>query len=167
MKTELFSNFAADMQKSTLTIKREFAAGRQLVWDCYTKAELLDQWYAPKPLTAKTKSMDFRDGGHWHFAMVTPDGQEYWSRLDYLTISPIDGYTALDGFTDETGIVNLDLPRAHMDLTFTDAGSHTMMQTIVSYDSPEDLQKVIDMGVEAGLASTLERLDELLPTLAR
>ena len=47
MKTDLRFDFVVDMQKSSLTVRREFAAKRQLVWDCYTKQELLDQWFAP------------------------------------------------------------------------------------------------------------------------
>jgi len=162
MKPDLRFDFIADMQKSTLTVRREFAAGRQLVWDCYTKAELLDQWFAPKPLTTKTKSMDFREGGHWHFAMIDPDGMEYWSRTDYETITPIEGYTAFDGFTDETGVVTPEMPRSHVQKAFVDLGARTMVDMLISYNSSEDLQKIIDMGMEDGLASTLERLDELL-----
>ena len=167
MKADLQFDFLADKENSTLTIRREFAAGRQLVWDCYTRSELLDQWFAPKPLTTKTKSMDFREGGHWHYAMVAPDGQEFWGRTDYQTINPIDNYTTLDAFSDETGAVNPDLPRAKWDVTFTDASGHTLVHTVVSYASPADLQKVIDMGMKDGLASTLERLDELLLTLEK
>ena len=57
------------------------------------------------------------------------------------------------------------MPRSHQALRFTDAGKHTLVETRVSYASPEDLQKVIDMGMKEGLASTLERLDELLEQL--
>lgn len=83
MKADLRFDFVVDMQKSSLTVRREFAAKRQLVWDCHTKRELLDQWFAPKPLTTKTKHMEFKEGGYWHYAMITPDGQSFWSRLDY------------------------------------------------------------------------------------
>ena len=69
---------------------------------------------------------------------------------------------ALDGFSNPDGDLNPDLPRGRIELTFSDEGEHTLVETLVSYDSPEDLQKVIDMGMEEGLASTLERLDELL-----
>ncbi|WP_050478033.1 SRPBCC family protein [Herbaspirillum rhizosphaerae] len=165
MKADLQFDFLVDKVKNTITVKREFAAKRQLVWDCYTKSELLDRWFAPKPLTTKTKSMDFSEGGHWHYAMVEPNGQEYWGRMDYQTIRPIDGYTSLDGFSDETGAVNPDLPRSTWDITFSDAATHTLVETVVSYASPQALQQVIDMGLQAGLASTLERLDELLLVL--
>jgi len=162
---DLKFEFIADKDRSTLTVRREFAAGRQLVWDCHTKSEYLDQWFAPKPLTTKTKHMDFREGGYWHYAMIMPDGQEYWSRVDYKTIRPIDGYTAKDGFSDASGAVNPDMPRSDWDVDFSDLDHHTLVTTIVRYASPEDLQKVIDMGMKEGMTSTLERLDELLPRL--
>jgi uncharacterized protein YndB with AHSA1/START domain len=109
--------------------------------------------------------MEFKEGGYWHYAMLTPDGQAYWSRVDYLAIRPIDSYATLDGFTDETGVVNSDMPRSRWDVTFSDLKEHTLVTTVVHYNSPEDVQKVIDMGMKEGMASTLDRLDELLLTL--
>jgi uncharacterized protein YndB with AHSA1/START domain len=165
MRPDLRFDFEADRANGVLRIAREFDAGRQLVWDCHTKQELLDQWFAPKGLTTQTKHMDFRDGGYWHYAMITPDGQHYWSRLDYLTIDPIDGYVAMDGFSDEAGIVNPDMPRSQLEVAFSDAAGRTVVTTIVRYASADDLQKAIDMGLEGGMTSTMERLDELLPLL--
>ena len=118
MKHDLKFEFLVDETTSSITINREFAAKRNRVWDCYTKAELLDRWFAPKPLTTKTKTMDFREGGHWHYAMVEPGGTEHWNRLDYRTIRPIDGFTALDGFADASGNVNAKMPRSNWDVTF-------------------------------------------------
>ena len=165
MKPDLQFDFHADKQNNTLTIKREFDAGRALMWDCYTKSELLDRWFAPKPLTTKTKSMDFREGGHWHYAMVDPNGIEYWGRTEYQTISPREQYTALDGFTDETGVVNAELPQASWEVSFDDTAGRTLVCSKVTYASLSDLETVINMGMKDGMASTLNRLDELLVTL--
>lgn len=166
MAADLKFEFLADKANSTLTIRREFAAGQQLVWDCHTKRELLDQWFAPKPLSTKTKSMDFRDGGHWHYAMITPDGEHYWNRLDYQSVNSISAYTAKDGFSDASGAVNPDMPRSEWTVSFVEATTDkTLVTTLVVYTSVEDMQKSIDMGLEGGMASTMERLDELLPSL--
>lgn len=162
VKAELHFDFAVDKEKNSIVVKREFAAGRQLVWDCHTKRELLDRWFAPKPLTTQTKHMEFKVGGHWHYAMITPDGQTFWNRLDYQAINPIDNYAALDGFCDEAGQVNPDMPRSRWEVAFTDAGKRTLVTTVVQYNSADDVQKAIGMGLKDGLASTLERLDELL-----
>lgn len=165
MKADLRFDFVVDMEKNSITVKREFAAGRQLVWDCHTKRELLDQWFAPKPLTTRTKHMEFKEGGYWHYAMTTPDGESFWNRLDYQAINPIDGYVALDGFCDESGAVNPSLPRARWDVAFADAKERTLVTTVVLYNSSADVQKAIEMGLKDGLAATLERLDELLLTI--
>jgi uncharacterized protein YndB with AHSA1/START domain len=165
VNSDLRFEFVVDDGRRTITVTRQFAGRRQLVWDCHTKSELLDQWFAPKGLTTQTKHMDFRPGGYWHYAMITPDDQKFWNRLDYVTIDPIDGYTARDGFCDETGTVDPDMPGSHWEVTFADEGARTLVTTVVEYASLASLQAAIDMGLKDGMASTLERLDELLPTL--
>lgn len=167
MKHNLQFDFVTDKQKNTLTIRREFLAGRQLVWDCYTKSELLDQWFAPKPLTTKTKSIDFSEGGHWHYAMIEPNGTEYWGYTEYLKIQPIDYYTSTDAFSNAEGDINTDLPRAEWVVTFTDKEENALVEIVVTYKSLSDLETVINMGMEQGMIATLEKLDELLLTLTK
>ena len=60
MNSNLLFDFIVDKETQTVNVKREFNAGLALVWDAWTKPELLDQWWAPKPYQNKTKSMDFR-----------------------------------------------------------------------------------------------------------
>ncbi|NIG55699.1 SRPBCC domain-containing protein [Chitinophaga sp. Cy-1792] len=165
MKNKVLFDFIPDKQNNQLTIRREFMAGRQLVWDCYTRSELLDQWFAPAPLTTKTKSMDFSEGGHWHYAMVDPNGTEYWGYTEYHTIRPIDYYTSSDAFSNEAGDINEELPRAEWRVSFSDKGDNAVVEIIVSYKSLADLEKVVQMGMEQGLTATLEKLDQLLEKL--
>ncbi|WP_242205200.1 SRPBCC domain-containing protein [Aestuariivivens insulae] len=160
-------DFLVDKENSTLTIVREFAAERPLVWDCYTKQELLDQWFAPKPFTTKTKSMVFENGGHWHYAMVDPEGTEYWGYTEYHDINPIDSYRTIDAFSDSEGKINNELPTANWKVTFNDKGENTTVTTVVTYDSLNDLEAVINMGMKEGMMSTLEKLDELLLILSK
>ncbi|WP_109698978.1 SRPBCC family protein [Chitinophaga deserti] len=165
MKNNLQFDFIADKANNTLTVRREFMGDRPLVWDCHTKRELLDQWFAPAPLTTKTKSMDFREGGHWHYAMVEPNGTEYWGYAAYHKIQPIDYYTTTDSFSNEAGDINTDLPTAEWIVTFTDKGENTVVETVVTYKSLSDLEKVINMGMEEGMLATHAKLDELLEKL--
>ena len=78
MKNTLRSDFRIDKNSKTIFIIREFDAELSLVWDAFTKQEILDQWWAPKPLVSKTKAMNFEEGGRRFYAMVWPDGQEHW-----------------------------------------------------------------------------------------
>jgi len=71
MKNDLLFDFTVDRAAKTVYITREFDAPLSLVWDAYTKQEILDQWWAPKPLSSKTKFMNFEVGGRRFYAMVS------------------------------------------------------------------------------------------------
>ena len=95
-------DFIVDKQTKTVSITKEFAAGLSLVWDAYTKPELLDQWWAPKPLTSRTKVMDFKVGGRRFYAMVSPDGEELgWVLQKYTSISPKTNFKFFNAFADK------------------------------------------------------------------
>lgn len=154
--------FLADVPGHRLRVERAFAADRATVWACYTRAELLERWFAPAPLTTKTAHMGFREGGYWHYAMIDPEGNEYWGRTDYETIEPTTRYTGRDAFTDASGAPNADMPAAKLETMFEARGDETLVKTTIDYASPEDLQKVIDMGMEEGIASAYENLDAVI-----
>jgi uncharacterized protein YndB with AHSA1/START domain len=106
--------------------------------------------------------MNFNEGGHWHYAMVEPDGKEYWGWMGYTKIKPIEYYDGLDAFCDSDGNMNTDLPQAKWHVLFSDKGNHALVETTVTYDSLADLESIIQMGMKEGLTSTMERLDDLL-----
>src|SRR4029077_2065848 len=110
-------DFIVDKQTKMVYITKEFAAELSLVWDAYTKPELLDQWWAPKPLTSRTKVMDFREGGRRFYAMVTPEGVERWSVQKYTSITPKTNFKLFNAFADENE--NLELPGSDWDLSFS------------------------------------------------
>jgi uncharacterized protein YndB with AHSA1/START domain len=79
MDNSLPLDLTVDRTTKTVFINRAFAAGLSLVWDAFTRQEILDQWWASKPWVSKTKFMDFKVGGRRFYAMVSPDGKERWS----------------------------------------------------------------------------------------
>jgi uncharacterized protein YndB with AHSA1/START domain len=162
MKTKLQFDFLVDKEKNSMTIIKEFDAKRQLVWDCHTKSELLDQWFAPKPYSTKSKSMNFKDGGHWQYAMIDPDGLEHWGRMDFQKIKPIDNYTALSGFCDASGSLIAGLPLAQWNVTFSERQERTLVNNTITYETAEALQQVIDMGMQEGISASVEQLAELV-----
>lgn len=167
MTAKLLFDFLVDQEKNTITVRREFSADRQLVWDCHTKSEFLEQWFAPKPWKTRTKSMDFREGGHWHYAMCGPEGEEHWGRMDYISIRPIENFKAWDGFCDAEGEMNTQLPCAEWQSTFEELSDTTLVQTVVTYQSLADLETVIQMGMKEGLSMALDQLEVLLNELKK
>lgn len=162
MNSHLLFDFSVNKENNTISVKREFAATRAKVWDAYTKSEILDQWWAPRPWKARTKTMDFREGGHWHYAMVGPEGEEHWALVHYKTIQTQQKFTGLDAFGDAEGRVNTALPQSKWEVNFADQGSKTLVEFDISFDDLAQLETTIQMGFKEGLSMAMEGLDELL-----
>jgi len=159
-------DFVVDKQTKTVSITREFAFELSLVWDAYTKPELLDQWWAPKPLTSRTKVMDFRVGGRRFYAMVSPDGQELgWSIQKYTSISPKTNFKFFNAFADEQE--NPQLPGSDWDLNFSEQDGTTKVSISIYNESLERLEKGLEMGFKEGTMSQLDNLEDLLSKLSR
>src|SRR3989338_2091516 len=168
MSISLAFDFVVDKENNSITVKREFAADRSLVWAAYTKSEILDQWWAPKPWKARTKSMDFKEGGHWHYAMVGPEGEEHWAWADYKNIEPKHKFTGLDAFADAEGNIDKSMPQSKWNVTFTDKGEElTQVEFHITYPDLAQLEAIIQMGFKEGLSMAMEGLDELLPKLKK
>ncbi len=167
MNNNLAFDFSVNKENKTITVKREFAAECSLVWDAYTKSDILDQWWAPKPWKARTKTMDFREGGHWHYAMIGPKGEEHWALANYKIVQIQKKFTGLDAFADAQGNVNKDLPQSKWEVTFTDKGQITLVEFHITFDDLAQLEATIQMGFKEGLSIAMEGLDELLPALKK
>jgi uncharacterized protein YndB with AHSA1/START domain len=152
--------FTVDKSTKTVFINREFNAEQSLVWDAFTKPELLDQWWAPKPFKSKTKFMDFEVGGRRFYAMVSPGGQENWSIQKYTSISPKTNFKFLNAFADKDE--NPQLPGSDWDLTFSEQNGTTKVSITIYNDSLERMEKMIEMGFKEGFTATLNELEELL-----
>ncbi len=157
-------DFIVDKQTKMVNITKEFAFELSLVWDAYTKPELLDQWWAPKPLASRTKVMDFRVGGRRFYAMVSPDGQELgWALQKYTSISPKTNFKLFNAFADENE--NPQLPGSDWDLTFSEQDERTKVSISIYNESLERLEKMVEMGFKEGTMSQMENLEELLAKL--
>jgi len=162
MNTLLF-DFTVDKAAKTVYIKREFAAELSLVWDAFTKKEILDQWWAPKPWASRTKVMNFEVGGRRFYAMVSPEGQERWALQKYTSISPKTNFKMYNAFADKDE--NPELPGSEWDFNFSEQNGMTEVNIIIKNESLARMEKMIEMGFQYGLSATLQQLSELLPTL--
>ena len=158
----LFFDFTVDKQNNIINIKREFAADRSTVWDCYTKSEILDKWWIPSPWKSRTKSMDFREGGKWHYAAVGPNGEEHWSITTYVQIEPQKLFLANDAFGDSDGNINAAMPQSKWTMNFSDVGKNTLVHGIMQFADLAQLEQTIAMGFKEGLTKAMEHLDAIL-----
>jgi uncharacterized protein YndB with AHSA1/START domain len=161
----LLFDFIVDKAAKTVSITREFDAELSLVWDAFTKQEILDQWWAPKPWMSKTKVMNFEVGGRRFYAMVSPEGQEHWSLQQFTSISPKSNFKMLNAFADAAE--NPELPGSNWDLNFSEQNGITKLSIVIYNDSLERMEKMIEMGFKGGFTMTLSYLEVLLASLSQ
>jgi uncharacterized protein YndB with AHSA1/START domain len=156
------TQFQKDLKNKKLTITSEFSASVEKVWKFWTEKELIDQWWAPKPWKAQTKSLDFSAGGFWLYCMVGPDGTKMWARLDFNSITQFIYFTATNSFCDESGTLNLSFPSSIWKNNFYKTETGTKVVVEVSFSSEIDLEKNLEMGFEEGFKAAINNLEELL-----
>lgn len=163
--TNLLFDFTVDKAAKTVFITREFDAELSLVWDAFTTKELLDQWTAPKPFTARTKHMNFEVGGRRFYAMVSPDGNEGWILQQYTSITPKTNFKMFNVFADKDE--NPALPGSDWDFTFIEEGERTKVKITIYNESLARMEKMIEMGFKEGYTASMQNLDALLETLSK
>lgn len=151
-----------DLANRKIFVTREFDAPVEKVWKAWTESSLLDQWWAPKPWKANTKSMDFREGGFWLYSMDGPEGEQEFCRADYKTIDPEKSYTATDAFCDKNGNPTGTMPSMHWLNKFSSTETGTRVEVEITFASVADLEKIVEMGFEEGFTAAHGNLDELL-----
>ena len=164
MKNNLLFDFTVDKTTKTVFCNREFAASLSLVWDAFTKQEILDQWWAPKPWASKTKFMNFEVGGRRFYAMVSPDGQERWQIQKYTSIRPKTNFKFFSAFADKDE--NPELPGSDWDFNFSEQNGTTKVSVSIYNESLERLEKMVEMGFKEGFTMILKSLEDLLATLS-
>lgn len=164
MNPNLFFDFTVDKSAKTVYITREFAADLSLVWDAFTKAEIIDQWIAPKPMVAKTKYQEFKVGGKRFYAMISPDGQARWAIQEYTSITPKTNFKMHNAFADENE--KPELPGSEWDHTFSEKNGTTKVSITIYNESLERMERILD-GFTQGMKMSLSNLENLLTILSK
>lgn len=156
--------FTKDIANKKLNVTRGFDAPIDRVWKAWTESELLDQWWAPKPYKAITKTMDFREGGMWLYLMQGPQGDGSWCKESFRAIHPQQQITNSVSFCDEDGNVNKDFPTMYWNKEFVPTGNATTVNVQITFDTEAAMEAIIKMGFQEGFTAGLSNLDEYLST---
>ena len=172
MTNNLLFDFTVDKTTNTIFITREFDAGLSLVWDAFTKPEILDQWGTPEPWTTQTISMDFKVGGRRFFKMISPEGQEYFSVQDFTSISPKTNFKYISGSSDKDENINPEFYGAANNLDFSEANEPdsyrvTTFRMSIKYKDLATLEMMANDRFKEGFTMTLNILEKLLTTLSQ
>ena len=145
-----------------IMMTRVFNAPRNLVYDAFTKPELLKRWLGVfGGWTLPVCEIDLRPGGAWRYVVRDKEtGREDAFSGVYREIAPPDHVVYSEGWEAMPGHDYL------VTATFTEDGGKTTITSRLQYKSREDRDGHVQSGMEAGMRETYERLGEHLATMA-
>ena len=152
--------------KKEVVIERIFDAPVELVWQAWTTAENIAQWWGPKGFKTTVKKLEFRPGGTWEFIMTDTNGTEYPTLGIFKEIVHCKKITSSDEFReDPSASMNTDFPKVKLFSTlFEDLGDKTKVTLLYDHPSDEDREKHIKLGVTGGWTTSLDKLELYIKT---
>ncbi len=159
-------SFTQDPQALTMTVVAEHAAPVERVWDAYADPRQLEKFWGPVEWPATFTRHDFAVGGRSDYFMTGPHGERAGGSWTFTAVDPYRSFSAIDGFADENGQVNDDLPIMGMTFTFEPVGAGTRLTNVTHFRSVEDMETVLAMGMEEGMRSAQSQVDAVLADLA-
>jgi uncharacterized protein YndB with AHSA1/START domain len=151
-----------DVDTRTLTITAQFAAPVERVWGLYADPRQLEQVWGPPQYPATFVAHDLRPGGRMTYYMTSPEGERFAGYWDVEAVQEPTGFSFHDGFADSDLNPDPNLPVSLNEYEFSATADGTRAVFTSRFDTAEDLQKVLDMGVEEGATSAINQIDGFL-----
>ncbi|GAA1162380.1 SRPBCC family protein [Nesterenkonia sandarakina] len=155
-----------DTDALTMTVVSDFPVPVQRLWDAYADPRMLERFWGPAEWPATFTRHDFRPGGRSHYWMTGPDGTRSCGYWEFLAMDHGRSFEVADGFADESGRPNPEMPRLRMTLGFEATAEGSRLTTTTWFSSAEDLQQLLEMGMEEGMTSAMGQMDAVLQDLS-
>lgn len=162
-------NVTKDLANKTLTMERDFNAPKDKVWQAYTDQTTFEKWWGPEGWETTVKEFNFTPGGRVHYGMHCIDknqGEWYdqwsWGVMDITEIDDTNSFSYVDYFSDETGVLNTEMPTLSIINKFVEEDDTTTLISHSRAESADQIEQLLEMGMIEGFTSQLRKLDQLL-----
>jgi len=151
------NNLVVERDQLAFTMSRIFDAPRERIWQIYCDPDLIPSWWGPSYLTTTVDKMDLKVGGAWRFVQKDTEGNIHAFNGIYKEIKPPERlvytfeYEPMAGHISTDTIVLEALPNGR-----------TLLTARTTFNSLEDLEGMLQSGMEGGAVETWDRLEALL-----
>ena len=144
-----------------LVLTREFDAPRALVFEAFTKAEHIVNWWGPRRYATIVERLDLRPGGKWRFINREANGTEHGFRGEFREVMPPERLVWTFEYEGFPGHISVETA------TFEERNGKTLLTARAVYSTPEDLLAILQTDMAEGAAESYDRLEELLQKLSK
>ena len=140
-----------------ILVTREFDAPKHLVFEAWTRPELVKRWWHANRGEVTLVEIDLRAGGKWRRVMVTPDGFEVGFHGEYREVVPGERIVSIEVYE---GIPNGEESATVNTATFTEADGRTTVTLLIEAPSKDVRDAIVASGMEDGLQDALDLLED-------
>ncbi|HET8878729.1 MAG TPA: SRPBCC domain-containing protein [Arthrobacter sp.] len=158
---------ARNLEALSLTVVTEFDAGVERVWQIWEDPRQLERWWGPPTWPATFEKHDFTPGGEASYYMTGPGGEKARGWWRFVAIDAPRRLEFDDGFSNDAGEPVAELGTIHGAVTLEDIGGRTRMTVLSTFETEEQMQKIVAMGMEEGMKGALGQVDAILAEHAR
>ena len=153
---------ASDKDALTLTVIGEYPVPVERLWEAYADPRQLERFWGPETWPATFTRHDMEVGGRSEYYMTGPDGSSSRGWWRFLAVEPFRRIEVEDGFADEAGRPNENMPSMRMVFTFEPISTGSRFTSVTYFTSLESMEQLVQMGMIEGMQSALGQLDEVL-----
>lgn len=154
-----------DLDALTMTIRADFAVPVRRLWDAYVDPRQIERFWGPPEWPATFTRHDVYPGGLSQYYMTGPDGSRSGGIWQFEAVDEGRSFTVRDGFAREDGTLDTDLPTMLMTMSFEEADGGSRLVTVTTFASSEDMEKLVEMGMEEGTKAAMGQIDTVLADL--
>lgn len=154
-----------DLDALTMTIVADFPVPVRRLWDAYADPRQLEKFWGPVEWPATFTRHDMAPGGRSDYYMTGPDGDRSSGYWEFVSVDPGRAFEVRDGFRGEDGEPNAELPTMRMVFDFSEHGDGARLTSTAYFNSLDDLQQLIEMGMEEGTKSAMSQIDQVVADL--
>ena len=151
-----------DLDTLTMTLTADFDVPVERVWQLWADPRLLERWWGPPTHPATMERHDLSPGGEVTYFMTGPEGERYHGYWRVVSAEPPSSLAFIDGFADDEGTPNDDLPTTSVTMRLTEREGGTRMELRSLFDSREQMEQLLEMGMDEGLQQAVAQMDALL-----
>lgn len=154
-----------DPDKLTMTVIADFPVPLRRLWDAYADPRQLEKFWGPEQWPATFTRHDMAVGGRSNYHMTGPDGEVSGGYWEFVSVDAPNSFEVIDGFLGPDGEPNTQMPSMRMVYRFEETETGSRMIGTMHFNSLEELEQLLGMGMEEGMLSAMAHMDAVITDL--